>query len=419
MIFFKLIHEAMMMALNELRVNRLRSVLSLLGITVGIFSIISIFTAVDSLKKNVNDSIEEFGTNTLYVQKWPWTWGKDYPWWKYLKRVAPGWKEFRILHEKVEGAAAVAIQMDAGGRTLRYDRFEVDDVGLFSASHDFAGVNNMDFASGRWFSSNESHRGSQVAIVGSDVASYLFPPGLDPIGKMIKMSGLNFKVIGVLERAGESILDNGMDNNVIVPFNYIRKVVNIRSRRYGGQIQISLKAHDHVALEELKDEIRGVMRATRKLKPKEEDDFAINEMTMLTAQTDIMFAVLNGAGWIIGLIAILVGGFGIANIMFVSVRERTNIIGIKKALGARRYVILLEFLLESIVLCLIGGVMGLILVLLLTLGTNSSLEDFTFYLSGGNIMLGLIVSACIGIIAGFVPALTASRMDPVSAIRFK
>jgi len=333
-----------------------------------------------------------------------------------MKRPTPSYREFKYLREKLHGADAMTIQMGLS-KTLEYGDYSVEDVRIIGATHDFGKIYGFEFKDGRYFSMVESKNGTEAMVIGAGLAEELFPPNTDPVGKEIRSMNRKFKIIGVLKNEGESIIETGFDDNAAVPFNFLRKIVDVNSKY--AEAQISVRAREDVTLAELTDELRGVMRAIRKLRPKEEDDFAINQMTMITGHIDGMFIVLNIAGWIIGGFAILVGGFGIANIMFVSVRERTNIIGIKKSLGAKNYIILLEFIFEAIILCLIGGLLGLILVLIETIVANYLIEGFTFYLTSGNIILGLIVSIVIGLISGFWPALVGARMNPVDAIRFK
>ncbi|HMU71009.1 MAG TPA: ABC transporter permease, partial [Chitinophagales bacterium] len=279
-------------------------------------------------------------------------------------------------------------------------------------------VYTMNFMSGRYFTDGESVGGSEVAILGYEVAQELFPGGLQPVGKYfwVRANGSQFKlrVIGVLEKEGESIIDISNDNSIIIPFNYIRRIVDMNSPMIDPMIEVRPK--EGVTADEIKDEIYPIMRNIRNLRPAEQNDFAVNEITLAADALDNLFAALNMVGMIIGGFSILVGGFGIANIMFVSVKERTNVIGIKKSLGAKNYLILTEFLIEAIVLSLIGCLFGLLLVWVLML-VAENLSDFGFILSWTNIAIGAIISISLGVVAGIVPAITASRMNPVEAIR--
>ncbi len=414
-IFFRLVWESIAMAINSLRVNKLRTFLSLLGISIGIFTIIMVFTVVDSFERNLNGSVAKLGNNVIYVQKWPWTFSGDFPWWKYFNRPNPNYKDFEELERRASSQIdAVAFQIDISGKTLKYKSNSVENVSIIAGSHSYDQVRSMEFEQGRYFSLSDSRSGRNYALIGVDIAEGLFP-NEEPIGKEIKLMGRKLRVIGVLKREGEDILNNTVDGAVFIPINFARNLVDTRSDRYNPLIMV--KAAGGVELTDLRNELRGLLRSIRKVSPKEEDDFSLNQSSMLAIQMEAVFGIVDIAGWIIGGFSILVGGFGIANIMFVSVKERTNIIGIQKSLGAKKHFILLQFLTEAIVLCFIGGSIGLILVWFVTL--LAGLANFSIALSFANIVLGITVSVIIGVISGFTPALTAARMDPVEAIRSK
>ncbi len=415
MLFLRLLKESVLFAINALVVNKLRTFLSLLGISIGIFTIITVFTLVDSLETNLSNSVQKLGNDVIYVQKWPWEFGSEYPWWKYFNRPTPSYKDYEQLSKRVgSNVKALAFQIDINGKTIKYRSNSVENVNIVAASHEFEQTRTLEFENGRYFSAADSRSGKNYVIVGSSVAEGLFA-NADPIGKTIKVMGRNVKVIGVLKKEGDDILDNSADNCVFIPINYARNLVDARSDRYNPMIIV--KAADGMSLAELSNELKGNLRSVRRLSPREVDDFSLNQTSMLSIQLKSLFGVVNIAGWIIGGFSILVGGFGIANIMFVSVKERTNVIGIQKSLGAKNYFILLQFLFEAIVLCLIGGMIGLVIVYGITL--VAAVFDFNLVLSLGNIILGLSVSAIIGIISGFLPAWSASQLDPVVAIRSK
>lgn len=401
------------MALNALVVNRLRTFLSLLGITIGIFAIISVFTAVDGLESNVKGSIESLGNNVIYIEKWPWTFGGDYPWWKYWQRPVADYKEMEQLSQRSSLAEGFAFMAFLSNQTIKHKSNSVENSDVTLVSHTYADINSFNLSDGRYFTDAESESGYAVAILGYEVDKNLFP-GEGSLDKNVSIRGRKLQVIGVLAKEGESIVGNSHDNTILMPVNFARKFLDIRSDRLNPIIMV--KAKEGISNAELMDELRGNMRSIRRLRPMEEDNFALNETKLLSTQIGGLFSALSAAGWIIGGFSILVGGFGIANIMFVSVRERTGIIGIQKSLGAKNYFILLQFLTESVMLCLIGGVLGLLLVFIVSV-TASHLMDFDMPLTSANIILGLSVSAIIGIVSGFIPAFTASRLDPVEAIR--
>ena len=414
-VFFQLLRESFLFALEALRVNKLRTFLSLLGITIGIFAIISVFTATDSLERKIRQDVATLGNNVIYIQKWPWMpeGGNEYPWWKYLNRPLPGIKEMNELKKKSETASAMAYVAFISGETFKYKSSSVENCDLICVSHDYDQVKNFEIENGRYFTESESNAGKPIAVIGANINAALFPKG-NAIGNQITVRGYKLTIIGTITKEGTSMVDNSSDNAILVPVNFARSLVNLRSNRIDPFIMV--KAREDVTTGEMRDELRGEMRSVRKLHPREDDDFALNETSLLSNGLEAFFSRISFAGGFIGIFSILVGGFGIANIMFVSVKERTSIIGIQKSLGSKNYFILLQFLVESVLLCIIGGIIGLFLVLLISI-LLTSVSGFDFGLTYENIMLGIFISAFIGILSGFMPAYKASRMNPVDAIR--
>jgi len=406
----KQIKESLLFAVNAVIVNKLRTFLSLLGITIGIFAIITVFTIIDSLESSVRDSLNDLGSDVVYIQKWPWGDGGEYPWWKYFKRPNPTLEEAMFVKKKSASAYSVTFNC-AFNRTVKYKNNSIERTQVRAASSDFEKSRSFEITNGRFISSMEFTNGRNVAVLGGNIAKELFV-GENPVGKSIKVGGKKTRIIGVFEKEGENAIgETSIDELVYISANYAKTLADFK--RIGPWITVSPK--ENIAVEELMDELRGIMRSIRRLKPKEEDTFALNQISLLSGQLDNIFKVINLAGGIIGGFSLLVGGFGIANIMFVSVRERTSMIGIEKALGAKRYFILLQFLFESVMLTITGGAIGLLLIYLGTLIVNSS-GEFTIILTSGNIVLGLSISAIIGVVSGFVPALQASKLDPVVAM---
>lgn len=409
---FVLLKESLLFAWQSLVSNKLRSFLSLLGITIGIFAIILVFTIVDGLENNIRGSIQSLGNNVVYIQKWPWTFGPEYPWWKYINRPTPQYYELDELQKRCKSTEAIAYRLGAR-KTLKYKSNSIQNAVVAGISHDFYKIKNFDLSSGRYFTQNETEAGYPVVLIGAYIAEGLFP-NEDPIGKEIKISGRKAAVIGVIKKEGESLLGISFDYQVITPFNFARYVMDTKSENSDPTIYV--KAKPNVSNAEMMDELTGLLRGIRKLKPKSEPNFALNETSLLSKGFDSLFDIIGMAGWIIGGFSILVGGFGIANIMFVSVKERTNLIGIQKSLGAKNIFILIQFLGESVLLSTIGGFFGLILTYFITvLGKN--VIDMDMSLTGTNIILGFTISILIGIISGFIPAYSASQLDPVEAIR--
>lgn len=413
--------QSLTLSFEEIRAAKLRSFLSLLGISIGILCIISVRTAVGSLEMNIQSSLASFGNDIIYVQKWPWIWGdNNYPWWKYLNRPSSNRRELEQLQEKMKGAEACSILYFAGNANVIADNSVAEGAKVLGASYDYNRIKEMDFTQGRYFTPAESNNAQPVALIGATVAETLFPNTSVIEGQQIKIRGVKMTVIGVLEKEGSDLFGFSLDNNVIVPFTFMSMFVNMND--LGNDPLLAIIPKKNVPIEELKYEIKGAMRSIRRLSPYEEDNFAVNQVSVFTDGIASIFSIINIAGLFIGGFSIFVGAFGIANIMFVAVKERTYIIGIKKAIGAKKIYILLEFLLEAIVLCLFGGLMGLITVLglfqvLQYLVTHVYESDFLFHITAYNVTLGISISIIVGILAGFIPAWFAANMKPVDAIR--
>ena len=410
MILLRLIRESFLMAISALVVNKVRTVLSLLGITIGIFSIIAVFTVFDSLENSIKSEINSLGSDVLFIQKWPWVMGGNYSWWKYWQRPEPRLEEMKQILKRSHTVKDAAFMFSVS-RNVYYRNNVVENAQIMAISHDYPEVMSLDIGKGRYFTVQESVTGKGVTILGFDMARTLFDQA-EPLGKKVKIFGRKLTVIGVIRREGDDVFGNSPDNMVYVPAAFAKNMVDWR--RIGSSIVV--RAKPGITVEEMKDELTGIMRSIRRLKPAADDNFALNQTDVITKGFDEIFRVIAIVGWIIGGFSLLVGGFGIANIMFVSVKERTNQIGIQKALGAKNYFILLQFLFEAFFLSLLGGIVGLLLVLIISL-IVSALFDFNMILTLKNILLGLSVSAVIGFVSGFVPAWSASRLDPVEAMR--
>ncbi len=419
MLTLRLTFESFRFALDALKSNLLRTILSLLGVTVGIFAIIAVFTVVDSLESSIRRSMDFVGDKVIYVGKWPWTFGPDYPWWKYFNRPVPNVREFQELQRQLgPNHKGVAIFAANGGNTLSAGSNSVSDCALQGVSYEYRVVSNVPVADGRYFTPLEMEAARPVAILGATIAENLFPQG-NAVGREFKVRGQKFVVIGVMEKEGKKLLDTpSNDTNCLIPYTMFTKLFAMSANGMGGPTaSLGVKGRDDdPGLMDLEYEMRGVMRNIRGLKPREADNFALNRPEMFASAISKLFGVIGIVGAVIGSFAMLVGGFGIANIMFVSVRERTNIIGIEKSLGAKNFFILFQFLFEAVCLCLIGGGAGIVLVWLITLVPQDALP---LTMSAARVTLGLLVSVGIGVIAGIVPAVMAANLDPVIAIRAK
>lgn len=411
-LFLRLFRESYLFALRAIIANKVRTFLSLLGITIGIFSIISVFTVFDSIETSIRNSIATLGSNVLFVQKWPWAFGGDYPWWKYMKRPETRFNELEVIQKKSTASESSTYYVGTN-RNVKFEGKTLEDATIVAVSHEYDQVMAIELSEGRYFTQNESQGGRAVAVVGSDISTNLIGENIDPIGKRITVFGIKVEIIGVFKKEGNTFGDSN-DNWVMVPVHFGRNYIDLNADNIGSAIIV--KAKKGVSNDELRDELTGIMRSARKLKPSAEDNFAINETSVITKGFDSLFSVIAVVGWIIGGFSLLVGGFGIANIMFVSVKERTAIIGIQKSLGAKNSFILFQFLFEAVFLSILGGIIGLLLVYIGTLIVSYGF-DMTLTLTAGNITLGIMVSATIGLVSGIIPSLSASRLNPVDAMR--
>lgn len=409
----KIFGESVKLAVQEIVGNKLRSGLSLLGITIGIFCIISIFTGVDFLKTSIDDGFKELGQEVLYVDKYPWEFSdSNYPWWEYQKRPQISYQNFKQLKENLTTAESISFMAGGGVTTLKSNNNAVKGVKIIGTSPTFQSTLSIAIKEGRFFSELEG-KGAKVAVIGNELAEGLFP-NQNPIGQTFKLKGHKIKIIGVIKSSDNLINVIEFDNDVLMPFNALKSIFKISKN---SNTQIAVKAKEGSSVEAMKQEIRGILRGSRELRPIQRDNFALNRVTMILEQLGTVKGQMNIVGFLLGFLSLLIGGFGVANIMFVSVKERTKYIGIKKAIGARKWMILTEFLVESIILCIIGSLVGLFLVFALSKAASSINETLKFTLSARNILVGIGISVFIGILAGFIPALQAANMNPVKAIR--
>jgi putative ABC transport system permease protein len=414
-----LIFESFRFALRALKSNLLRTILSLLGVTVGIFAIISVLTIVDSLEKNIKDSLNFLGTGVIYIEKWPFTADADgeYRWWDFWQRPTVSYNEFKFLEANLKNKKAIAIFAFYRNITVKHKNNSLGQVRVVGGSTGYDEIFDLNIEQGRYFTSDEIEAGKSVVLIGDKIAKALFPNGEDPIGKAIKIKNFKYFVIGVFKREGQSFLGTpSKDDLNLIPYASFRRLYQTGTGEpFEVSSRIGVKGNDYdVGLVELENEVRGILRARRGLRPTTKDNFALNRPEAIANMVSGVFDVLGLAGWVIGGFSILVGGFGIANIMFVSVKERTSIIGLQKSLGAKNFFILFQFLFEAIFLSLIGGLAGLFFVYLITF---IPMGDLVVALTIENIVLGLGVSSVIGLISGIIPAALAARLDPVAAIR--
>ncbi|MGN6195421.1 MAG: ABC transporter permease [Ginsengibacter sp.] len=402
------------LTMQELMVNKLRTSLSLIGISFGIFCIIGVLATVNSLEMNIQNQIKSLGTNTIYIDKWQYfTSGADYPWWKFVNRPSPSFNEVSLIKERSQLASNVAFLIQ-DRLNVEYKSYALENVMTYGVSEEENEIQPISMVYGRFISGAEFASGSPVVIIGYTNAENLFGSAEIAVGKEVDVKNHKAVVIGVIKKMGKSMIGWDYDQSIIAPYRFAAQIMNAK---YSNP-KIIVKGKDNVSSQALANDLEGVMRSIRKLSPKEDDNFSLNQISGASDKVSSVFSSINIGGWAIGILSLVVGAFGIANIMFVTVKERTPIIGLKKAIGAKRRSILSEFLLESATICILGGLIGLILVFILTL-ILSSLFSFPVYISAGILFLAISICIVIGILSGIIPAVTAARLDPVVAIRSK
>ncbi len=421
-IFIKLLKESVAFAFSQLQGDKFRTFLSLFGVSIGIFSIVAIFTAIDALQENVRKGFDTVGSDIVQVSKWPMM-GEDeegnadmtqvFKWWEYSRRPNTSYEDYRYL--KANSALGRDFSFTIfTNYTVRYGRKSISRASVGCVTHSFNQITKFEIAQGRYFTPDEDQRGTAVAIIGDEVAATLFESE-EPVGKKLKVGPTIATVVGVIEKQGESMVSMGdWDNTILVPLNFGRYMVNPR----WADNSIYARPQEGISQDNLVDEFRMLMRAHRRLAPGQKNNFSISTMSFLMDTVQEVFSMINIVGWIIAGFSLLIGGFGIANIMFVSVKERTNIIGIQKALGAKKYVIMSQFLVEAAVLAIAGGIIGILLVFLGVLIIPES-ESFTLTLSFANIFSGVLIATVIGLLAGLIPAWVGASLNPVDAINSK
>lgn len=410
---FRIIWSSFKVALQEFRSNKLRTFLSLLGIIIGIFCIIGVLSVISSMQQAVNNDLKQLGDRAIYIDKWLWTGGPDYPWWKYVKRPTPKYEELQLLKQKVPDAAHMAYELQINDN-VEYGDNVLSGVNYYGNTEDFDKIQQIDIGAGRYFQQSDFDHGTPTVVLGYRIAERLFVKPEKAVGQTVKLrNGKQAVVIGVMEKQGQGLLNGwDYDNSILLTYGFMKQMV----RDEYAQPKICVQAGGNMSVQALKDELTGAMRSIRKLSPTEEDNFSLNDIDSFTKFIEPVFRGLNLGGWVIAVLSLVVGMFGVANIMFVTVRERTSQIGLKKAIGAKRRTILTEFLLESTFLCIIGGLIGLLLVLLLALALGTQLH-FKVFIPLNIIVLALSLCLCTGVISGIIPAFMAARMNPVVAIR--
>lgn len=412
LVYLRLLKESFGFAMNALRSNKLRTLLSLLGVTIGIFSIIAVLAAVDSLDRKISKDLSSLDKNTIYLLKFSFG-PSDIPQWKREQFPNVKYTEYVYLKGVMTHTEQLGYQIFTRGESIKYESNTVSDVNIVPVSHEFIDIQGLEFEKGRFYNESEANSGSSVIVLGNEIAKSLFDNS-EPIGKNVRLYGQRFTVIGILKKQGASMFGDSDDSSAFIPVNFVRRLYGDNNPNLTNVI--IFKPEKGVDIEEYKSEISQKLRNFRGLKAGEIDNFFINVFAGFLDLIDGIIGQMNVVGWIISGFSLLVGGFGIANIMFVSVKERTNLIGIQKSLGAKNRFILFQFLFEAIILSVLGGIIGLFMVWIIALILTKAL-DFEFVLGLGNILLGTGLAAVIGLISGILPAIAASKLDPVEAIR--
>lgn len=412
-IYLRVLKESFNFAINALTNNKLRTFLSLLGVTIGIFSIIAVLAAVDSLKNEINDSISSLDNSTIIIMRFNFG-PSDIPRWKTEQFPDVTYEEYQYIKKNVPNTKAVSFTLNVPSTAIKYEENSISNIDVGAITHEYYDIESLQIAEGRFFNEAESNSGTPVIVLGDEIAKTLFS-SLNPLGKKVRLYGRKFTVIGVLKKEGSGLFGESKDTAVLLPVNMVRKIFGDNNKSTFPQIIV--KPKKGIDNEGYIANLTQKIRMARGLKPDDINDFFINQLKGFKDVIDDITGTMNSIGWVISGFSLLVGGFGIANIMFVSVKERTNLIGIQKSLGAKNKFILFQFLFEAVILSLIGGLIGLILVFIVSVIASSFSGDFNFVLSPWNMFLGTAISAIIGLISGIIPAISASKLDPVEAIR--
>ncbi len=406
------------MSVQELTNNKLRSALSLLGVAFGIFCIIGVLAAVDSMEKKLQNDVQSLGSNTIYIDKWEYANSSDYPWWKFMNRPIMKYNEMEFIKQRSTLAANAAYFDGSATVNLSAGNNQLSNVNVYAVSEDFNKIQSFNIQYGRYINDNEFQHGNPVAIIGYKNAELLFGTAEKAEGRVISMNGKHIQIIGIIEKQGSSMIGGyDYDQCLIVSYRYFASIWDVNNPDM-MQPSILVNSKPNVSTAALVDELRGIMRQVRKLSPTSEDNFSLNDVSLFSNQISSFFGSVDIGGWAIAGLSLIVGAFGVANIMFVTVRERTSQIGLKKAIGAKSSTILTEFLLESAFLCILGGLFGLLLVYLLSLALSTVLP-FPIVIAPHIIVLAFSICVVLGVVSGIIPARIAAKMNPVEAIRSK
>ena len=407
-----ILSNSMRLTLQELKVNKLRTALSLTGVAFGIFCIIGVFATVGSLERNIQNEVKSLGTNTIYVDKWEYSGGPDKPMWKYRARPVMKYAEVDLIKQRSSLAEDVTFLMRAGAN-IGYKDDVIQDASVYGIVEAQTAIQPLTFEAGRYISSAEFSSGSPVGLMGFDNAEKLYGSAERALGKEFEVKGKKVTIVGVIKKEGKNFVGWDYDNCVMIPYKFCRQLIDEES----SNPVIIVKGKEKVTSEALMSELMGIMRQVRRLAPMQEENFSLNSVEAFSKAIGQLFGTINVVGGVIGIISLIVGMFGIANIMFVTVKERTSVIGLKKAIGAKKSSILFEFLMEAALLCLMGGAFGLLFVYIMALICTAL--GFPVFISLPLLISTIIICIVVGMLSGIFPASRAAKLDPVVAIRSK
>jgi putative ABC transport system permease protein len=406
--FFLELKENIIISYKSIIDNKLRSMLATLGIVIGIVAVTLMQTAIEGINNAFESSIASIGADVLYVQKYEWFNNEDFELFRNRKDITLDHYEF--LKKNLTTAASIS-PTTATNRSVQYGPLTLEGVIVYGTTDEYQKTVGLNLDDGRFFSKRESEGGYPVIIIGMDIKNAFFP-NVNPIGKTIKVGSYSFRIIGVAERQGSLLGLFSLDKQVILPINKFFKLFGTKR-----SVTINVKAQDLTKIDETKEELRYVMRKARKIPTGGRDDFGINQQDQFRQTYDSLTRLIKTIGLIITGLSLLVGSVGITNIMFVSVKERTREIGIRKAIGAKRSTILFQFLIESSIICLFGGLLGIVIAFPISLIINAYVLPATMPL--WVVVLGIFISLLFGVLSGFLPAYNASKLDPVDSLRYE
>ncbi len=409
----QILGNSLRLTFQELKMNKLRTALSLTGVAFGIFCIIGVLATVNSLEHNIQNEVNSLGSNTIYIDKWDYSGGPDKPFWKFRARPTMKYEDVDLIKQRTDLVDNISFLMRSGGN-ISYQEDIIENASVYGITEAQNSVQPISIVLGRFISDAEFKSGSAVGLIGNDNAEKLFGDAPRALGKSFEIKGKRINIVGVIKKEGKNFIGWDYDNCVMLPYRFCKQII----AEDNSNPVLIVKGKEDVLTQQLSDELQGAMRQIRRLSPMQEDNFSLNSVEAFSKAISSLFSTVDIVGGLIGIISLIVGMFGIANIMFVTVKERTNIIGLKKAIGARSSSILVEFLLEASILCLMGGAIGLFFVYILTL-VFSNLLDFPVFVSLPLLIGTVIICLIVGVLAGIFPASRAAKMNPVEAIRNK